>query len=135
LINKHNKLYVRVTPREILYGKTYYLVELDRNKVVGCVGIKPKYGGWCEICHLCVHPDVRGESLGTRLVGWAVDDAPRDKLYCTIRHDNWPSIVTISKLGFEIKGKYRSRDHWVLILTKLRGKDGQEKVGNIGRSL
>jgi RimJ/RimL family protein N-acetyltransferase len=132
LVNKHNNLQYRLTTNRVLNGPVAYLVELDGDIVMGCVGLKKlRRKGWYEICHLCVDPAYRGKRLARVLVEAAYSKIPTGKAWCTIVEHNIPSIRTFLNCGFEMLQKYRNnaRGYWVVVMTRER-ESGKSSVLN-----
>ena len=121
LVNKHNNLGYRVSVERVMNGPVAYLVELDGDRVAGCVGLrKMRRKGWYEICHLCVDPDYRGRRLARILVEAAYSHIPTGKAWCTIVEHNIPSLKTFVNCGFTILQKFKNnrRGYWVVVMTR-----------------
>ena len=118
LLNKHNRLFYRVSIHTILHRKVNYLLELFGDTVLGCIGIRyEKRSDTVEICHLCVHEVARGQGLAKKLIQRAVELSPRDRIWCHIREENIPSIKAFVSQGFKIqREKFKHDGSWMLTL-------------------
>jgi RimJ/RimL family protein N-acetyltransferase len=113
------------------------MVELDGDKVMGCVGLKKmRRKGWYEVCHLCVDPVYRGRRLARTLVEAAYSKIPTGKAWCTIVEHNIPSIRTFLNCGFTMLQKYRNnaRGYWVLIMTREKESERPSVLNNFTAS-
>ncbi len=91
LLNTRNELTKKYTAEEVIKAADNYLLELDKDVVIGCVEVKKMQWYQWEIRHLSVSKAHEGRGLGKRLIRRAEDQAKRDGariVQCTIRVGN-----------------------------------------------
>jgi N-acetylglutamate synthase-like GNAT family acetyltransferase len=104
LLNTQNQLMVPYTAAKVPEYQDQYLISLGPNsKVLGAVEVKKVQWYQCEIDHLSVHPDARGQGIGTGLVQKAKEKASQIGAriaQCTIRVGNKESGGLFTKNGY-----------------------------------
>lgn len=74
-----------------------FLLALDGERIVGCVGLKKFGEGICEMKRLYVLDEYKGKGLGKRLVAEIIDTA-RSRGYGRMRLDTLPSMTAAQAL-------------------------------------
>src|ERR1700730_7319236 len=103
LLNTRNELTKKYTAEEVIKAADNYLLELDKDVVIGCVEVKKMQWYQWEIRHLCVSKAHEGHGMGTRLVRQAEDKAKNSGariVQCTIRVGNKASEETFRRSGY-----------------------------------
>lgn len=104
LLNTQNQLSVNYTAAKVLKHFDRYLVRLgDDSQVVGVVEVKKVQWYQCEVDHLSVHPDARGQGIAKTLLQDA--EAKAKQLgariaQCTIRVGNKESQGLFTANGY-----------------------------------
>jgi len=127
LINRHNKLYKRLSPYNLLKENADYFVEVVENEVVGCVGLSKRFHNASEIKHVCVCPAFRKKGIGKKLIKLAIANCNTENVYMTIRDDNLSSLMLAKSLDFIPIRQHWSVDHFVI--TVGRKRNGGKAVG------
>ncbi len=135
LVNNHNQLRYTLSAGRVLNGPIIYMVELDGETIMGCVGLKKlRMRTFWELCHLCVHPKYRGLRLAPKLVEAAYKRIPTGNAWATIREDNIPSIRTFLRCGFNVSSKFKSsnKKYFLVVMTRERnsGKPNEKTLHN-----
>jgi ribosomal protein S18 acetylase RimI-like enzyme len=106
LLNTQNQLTVNYTAEKVLQHQDRYIVEMSQDSLVlGFVEVKKVQWYQCEIDHLSVRPDAKGEGLGKRLVILAEEKAKElaaRVVQCTIRVANVGSNALFMKMGYSM---------------------------------
>ncbi|MBW2031317.1 MAG: GNAT family N-acetyltransferase, partial [Deltaproteobacteria bacterium] len=88
----------------------HYIVVNNRNKAIGCVGVRRFEDGICEMKRLYVKPGFRGKKVG-RLLAEAAIEWAKGPRYKAMRLDTVSSMVSANNLyrtlGFKEIGPYR----------------------------
>lgn len=113
LLNQHNKLRKTHNTTTIMYSNANYLVEADRNKIVGCVAVEKK-DNITLIKHVSVHPNYRRMGISSKLINLAINSCNTVYIYMTIRDDNLVSLLMAVKLGFILLKSERAGDHNII---------------------
>jgi ribosomal protein S18 acetylase RimI-like enzyme len=104
LLNTQNQLTVPYTAAKVLKHHDRYLIRLDAaGRVLGAVEVKKVQWYQCEIDHLSVHPEARGQGIGKSLLQEAEAAARRlgaRIAQCTIRVGNVQSEGLFKKHGY-----------------------------------
>jgi len=129
LVNNHNQLRYTLSAGRVLNGPIIYMVELDGDAIMGCIGLKKlRMRTFWELCHLCVHPKYRGLRLAPKLVEAAYKRIPTGNAWATIREDNIPSIRTFLRCDFDISSKFKSSNKKYFLVVMMRErKSGRPK--------
>jgi len=122
LLNAGGQLFYHFNKNTILQSDVQYLIELDKDKVTGVIGLQQKTARVTEIKHLCVHPDYRRKGLGKKLLEMAIKATSTEFLYGTVRESNHVNIRNNFRVGMKAIGKFRGRGCNVIIFA--RRKDG-----------
>jgi len=101
LLNIGDQFYYTILPHYILSSDITYIIEMDRNKVIGTIGVQKKNGYVTELKHLAVHPDYRSQGIGKRLLKKGIDFAPTKYVYGLVRSTNTINIRNNLRLGME----------------------------------
>jgi len=120
LVNRHNKLYKRLTPYNLARENAEYFVEVVGNRVVGCVGLSARFHNASEIKHVCVDPAFRRKGIGRKLISLAIANCRTENVYMTIRDDNLASLMLAKSLGFVPIRQHWSVDHFVITVGRKR---------------
>lgn len=128
LINSGQQLRYYLTKQSVLNGHIRYVVEMDREKVIGVVALEQMNARVTEMKFLCVHPDYRRQGLGKRLLEVGIKNATTEFIYGTVRSDNEVNIRNNLRIGMKPVGKYRGRGCYIIIFARRR-------VNNVGHSV
>lgn len=77
---------------------------------IGGYGIMSMGAGEAHILNVCVRADLRGQSVGRRLMGWLLDEARaagQGWVFLEVRPSNRPAILLYESLGFAPVGLRR----------------------------
>ena len=88
------------------------------SKVFASVALKKVSFSLSEICHLVVHPEMRGIGLGKLLVEKAVKNSKASFLYATIRSDNIASQKAFIANQFEKVSEKVVDDHTLFMYVR-----------------
>ena len=119
LINGHNQLAQLRMPQDILLATTTYILEIQGKRVLGVCGVDRQSYTFTEIKHLVVRPQFRRKGIARFLVSRAASQAATQLIFASIRGDNQSSLTLFKSLGFEPSANYPTKDHEVIILTKV----------------
>ncbi|XOK64167.1 GNAT family N-acetyltransferase [Paenibacillus elgii] len=90
---------------------TVYISIMDRDQCVG-MGTAVAEDGWSGFINIVVHPQLRGQGIGKRIVHelarWSQDQGA-DRLYLQVIADNAPAIRLYSGAGYEKLFAYHYR--------------------------
>ena len=84
-------------PRKYSEPEGSFIVAVDGNTVVGCVGIKNLGNRACEMKRLFVADDYKGRGIGKQLVAKMIEEAEK-KQYARIRLDTLNTMETALKI-------------------------------------
>lgn len=91
----------------------------DTGDVRGALVMFPTSSGDLFLHKMMVHPDCRGQGIGTALMRAALDDADRPVLL-TVNPDNAPAVQLYENMGYvvreRIEGFYRPHEHRLLMV-------------------
>ncbi len=118
LINDYNGLAEPKTRAAILQSRTDYVVETHGKLVIAAVGLNKNSYTLTEIKHLVVRPEWRKKGVAQFVTKRALSLVTTPMAYATIRENNIASLKLFEKLGFIHSGKYSTKDHQVILLTK-----------------
>ena len=99
LLNTGNQFYYTIMPYHILNNDIRYLIELDRDKVIGVIGLQVKNQYVTELKHLAVHSQYRGRGIGKKLLEMGIKFATTPYVYGIVRSTNSINIRNNLKLG------------------------------------
>lgn len=85
----------------VLSNNVTYYIEIEKEKVIGVIGLEKKSQLVSEIKHLCVHPIFRNKGIGKKLINKALEKAETPFVYEIIRENNYPNIHNSLKTGFK----------------------------------
>ena len=110
-------------PRKYSEPEGSFIVAVDGNTVVGCVGIKNLGNRACEMKRLFVADDYKGRGIGKQLVAKMIEEAEQ-KQYACIRLDTLNTMETALKIyadsGFvEIEPYYNNPHDKVVYMEKV----------------
>jgi len=128
LINSGQQLRYNLTRQSILNGRTQYIVEMDREKVIGVIALEQESARVMEMKFLCVHPNYRRQGLGKKLLEVGIKNVTTEFVYGAVRSDNWTNIRNNFRVGMRPVGKYRGRGCYIIIFVR-RG------LNNVGCSV
>lgn len=114
MLNKHNKLISKYTGQSLLYSSGRYFVEVEGDKVVGCVAMQPEPPELTKLFHACVLPEKRRQGVIRKLMEIAIAQSKTPYVYGTIREDNIASLTMVEKLGFVRAKKEWHKDHFII---------------------
>lgn len=123
LINSGQQLRYHLTRRSILNGHTRYIMEMDREKVIGVIALGQENARVTEMKFLCVHPNYRGQGLGKKLLEVGIKNATTEFVYGAVRSDNGVNIRNNFRVGMRPVGKYRGRGCYIIIFARRRSNN------------
>jgi len=118
LVNAGGQLRIGLSPHTVLTSPVQYLIELDRDKVVGTIGLQIRRPKVTELKHLCVHPAYRRQGLGRKLLERGVVASKTDFIYGAVRSDNATNIRNNFRAGMHLIGKKRKGEYFILIFAR-----------------
>ena len=118
LINNGKQVWYHLTAFSILNGPVKFLIEVDKNKVIGVIGLEQKNDHVTELKYLCVHPDYRKQGLGRKMLYLGAKSAPTKFVYGTVRSDNHTNIRNNFRCNMKPIGKYRGRRCNIIIFAR-----------------
>ncbi|MBN8191767.1 GNAT family N-acetyltransferase [Bacillus sp. NTK074B] len=68
--------------------------------IIGCIGIECLDDGRCEIKHVAVMPDRRGEGVGRRMIDLILERYPFSSM---VAETDLDAVLFYKKIGFEIE--------------------------------
>jgi len=120
LINSGKQLWYHLTSFSILNGPVKFLIEIDKDKIIGVIGLEQKSGCVTELKYLCIHPDYRKHGLGEKLLRLGASSAPTKFVYGTVRSDNYINIRNNFRCNMKPIGKYRGRGCSIIVFARRR---------------
>jgi RimJ/RimL family protein N-acetyltransferase len=105
-IGKQYRLYL--TGPSILNGPVKFIVEMDRDKVIGVIGLEKKSDLVTEMRFLAIHPDYRNHGLGKKFLELGIKFAETDYVYGKVRSTNKTNIRNNLRVGMKPVGKIMS---------------------------
>lgn len=127
LINSGQQLRYHLTRQSILNGHTRYVIEMDKEKVIGVIALEQENAKVTEMKFLCTHPDYRRQGLGKKLLEVGIKNATTAFVYGTVRSDNEVNIRNNLRVGMKPVGKYRGRGCYIIIFAR--------RINNVGHSV
>ena len=127
LINSGKQLWYYLTAFSILNGPVQFLIEVDKDKIIGVIGLEQKNNYVTELKYLCVHPDYRRCGLGEKLLRFGTNFAPTKFVYGAVRSDNYANIRNNFKCNMKPIGKYKGRRCNIIIFAR-RKKDAKSSI-------
>ena len=127
LINSGRQLWYHLTAFSILNKPVKFLIEIDKGKIIGVIGLEQKNSRVTELKYLCVHPDYRRRGLGKKLLFLGVNSAPTKFVYGAVRSDNYVNIRNNFRCNMRPIGKYRGRSCDIVIFAR-RKKDVKSSI-------
>lgn len=118
LVNDYNGLAAKRTSSAILQNQTDYVVETHGKLVIAAVGLNRDSYTLTEMKHLVVRPEWRKKGVAQFVAKRALGLIDTPMVYATIREDNTASLKLFEKLGFISSGKYSTKDHQVILMTR-----------------
>jgi len=118
LINNGKQVWYHLTAFSILNGPVKFLIEIDKDKVIGVIGLDKKNNYVTELKYLCIHPDYRRCGLGKKMLYLGAKSAPTKFVYGTVRSDNHTNIRNNFRCGMKPVGKYRGRGCSIIIFAR-----------------
>ena len=101
LVNSGGQAGMLITPDSVLYGSTRYIIELERDRVIGVIGLARHRQNVTELKHLAVHPDYRRCGLGKKLLRKGIDAVDTEFVYGRVRSDNQVNIRNNLRVGMK----------------------------------
>lgn len=120
LINNGGQLWYYLNRYSILSGSTRYIIEMDREKVIGVIALDQRNDEVTELKFLCVHPGYRGQGLGRKLLEVGIKSANTEYMYGAVRSDNATNIRNNFRVGMKPVGKYCGRICDIIIFARRR---------------
>jgi len=120
LINSGQQLRYYLTRQSILNGRIQYIIEMDREKVIGAMALEQQNAKVTEMKFLCVHPNYRRQGLGRKLLETGVKNATTEFVYGAVRSDNEVNIRNNLRIGMRPVGKYRGRGCYIIVFARRR---------------
>lgn len=114
MLNKHNRLTTKHYGPGVATSAGKYFVEIDRDKVIGCVAIIQESPDLSKLFHACVRPEYRKHGIARKLMQIAIGQCKTSHVYGTIREDNAASLAMVRNLGFVFVKKEWHYDHNVI---------------------
>lgn len=109
---------------ELFSNNAYYIVALDKDKVVGYCGINYVCGEG-SITNIAVHPEYRKRGIASTLLEKMINFAHKENfefVTLEVRESNINAIKLYKKYGFEMvgsrKGYYADNHETALLMTK-----------------
>jgi len=127
LINSGKQVWYYLTSCSILNSPIEFLIELDRDKVIGVIGLEKKTDKVTELKYLCVHPDYRQQGIGKKLLELGIKAAKTEYVYGAVRSDNQVNIRNNFRVGMKPIGKHRGRRCHIIIFAR-RQKDVGRRI-------
>ncbi len=124
LLNAGQQLGLNMTDRSIILSPTEYIVEMDREKVIGVIGLDVYLNRVTELKHLCVHPDYRRQGLGIKLLEKGVEAATTEFVYGAVGSDNHTNIRNNIRIGMKPVGKRWGRGRYIIIFARRKHRYG-----------
>jgi len=121
LINSGKQIWYYLTSYSILVSPIEFLIELDRDKVIGVIGLEQKTDKVTELKYLCVHPDYRQQGIGRNMLELGIKAAKTEYVYGAVRSDNHVNIRNNFRVGMRPVGKHRGRGCHIIIFARRRG--------------
>jgi len=118
LLNIQNKLYKHHSKYTIKRSAADYFVEVERNRVIGCVALLKEYPTMSKCYHMSIAPDRMRKGIASKLLSTAMVNCQTEYIYGTIREDNVASLNLVKKLGWQFIRKDWHRDHNVITVAK-----------------
>lgn len=118
LINIGEQLHSFVTPYELQSSPIRYIVELDRDKVIGVMGLHQHGAYVTELKHLRVHPNYRRQGLGKKLLEKGIIASPTPFVYGAVRSDNPVNIRNNIRVGMTPIGKLKRSGYFIIIFAR-----------------
>lgn len=126
LLNIGNQFYYTIMPYHILHNNIKYLIELDRDRVIGVVGLQVKSPYVTELKHLAVHPQYRRRGIGKKLLEIGIKFATTPYIYGVVRSNNSTNIRNNLRLGMIPIAYYCSRSPSYKMIIFAKSKIGAE---------
>lgn len=120
LVNGGKQVWYHLTAFSILNSPVKFLIEIDKDKVIGVIGLEQKSNFVTELKYLCIHPDYRRCGLGKKMLYIGAKSAPTKFVYGTVRSDNHSNIRNNFKCGMIPIGRYRGRGCSIIIFVRRR---------------
>jgi ribosomal protein S18 acetylase RimI-like enzyme len=114
MLNTHNRLTTKHYGAGLVNAGGKYFVELERDKVIGCVGIVQETPNLTKVFHACVLPEFRKHGIAKKLMRIAINQCKTSHIYGTVRSDNEASLSMVKGLGFVYVKKDWHKDHDVI---------------------
>lgn len=124
LINLGGQIWYHLTRQSILGGDVKYIIEMDKEKVIGVIGLEQKSNKVTEMKFLCVHPDYKRRGLGKKLLEVGIRNTSTDYLYGAVRSDNAVNVRNNFRIGMKAIGKYPGRGCDIIIFARRRSDVG-----------
>lgn len=118
LLNMQNKLYKFHNRHTIESCSADYFVEVEGNKVIGCVALWKEYPTMSKCYHMSVAPDKMRRGIASRLLSTAMSNCQTEYVYGTIRESNAASLGLVKKFGWQFIRKDWHNDHNVITVAK-----------------
>jgi ribosomal protein S18 acetylase RimI-like enzyme len=127
LINSGKQIWYHLTAFSILNRSVKFLIEMDRDKIIGVIGLEQKNSYVTELKYLCVHSNYRKCGLGEKLLRLGINSALTEFVYGTVRSDNRASTRNSFRCGMKPIGKYKGRGCNIIIFAR-RKKDVKSSI-------
>lgn len=114
MLNTHNQLLSKYTGQSLLVSPGKYFVQVEGDRVVGCVGLQPEPPQLTKLFHACVLPEKRKQGIAKKLMELTISHCKTPYVYGTIREDNKASLTMVAALGFVHAKKEWQKDHYVI---------------------
>jgi len=118
LVNNGKQVWYHLTAFSILNSPAKFLIEIDKDKIIGVIGLEQKNNYVTELKYLCIHPDYRRRGLGLKMLYLGAKSAPTKFVYGTVRSDNHTNIRNNFKCGMNPVGKYKGRGCSIIIFAR-----------------
>jgi len=128
LINAGGQIQYHLNKYSVLSGNVKYIVEIDRERVVGTIALDQKSDRVTELKFLCVHPEYRRQGLGKRLLEIGIKNSSTEYVYGTVRSDNSTNIRNNLRVGMRPIGKHHGRGCNIIIFAKRRGTNDRHSL-------
>jgi len=118
LLNASNKLRMKHSESSIMGSYADYFIELEGDRVVGCVAIQQINDYYSLLKHSSVAKSHRRRGIGKKLLIAAIQNCETPYVYARIREDNIASLKMSFSVGLKVIGKTRFHNYNLITVGK-----------------